>query len=176
MEWLAGHMWLLLLLAAILGLIIGCWICGRREKEDTTDLDAELARLRSRCEECDAQKAKLRSQVLELETELKNIHQAPAPASAPVSVPTFYDSPTDGDPDDLKKIKGVGPKLETLLHSLGVYYFRQIAGWSDAQVAEVDPKLTFKGRIERDDWRGQAKTLADGGETEFGSRYDKGDT
>ncbi len=172
MIWLAGHMWLLLALAALLGLLIGCWICGRREVEDTTDQDVELARLRSHCEECDAAKAKLRAQVMELETALDDMGKAP---TANV-VPTFYDAPTDGDPDDLKKIKGIGPKLEGLLNSLGVYYYHQIAGWNSKQVAEVDAKLTFKGRITRDNWRKQAKTLAKGGETEFSNRYDKGET
>lgn len=170
MVWLVGQMWILLAVAALLGMIIGCWICSRQPKNDGPDLDVEVAKLRSRSEESNAERVKLRARISELETELKTI------AKAQAVVPTFYDSPSDGDPDDLKKIKGVGPKLEELLHSLGVYYYRQIAGWDNAQVAEVDNKLTFKGRILRDDWRSQAKVLADGGETEFGNRYDKGET
>ena len=63
--------------------------------------------------------------------------------------------------DDLKKIKGVGPKLEELLHSLGIYHFGQIAGWGPAEVAWIDSNLEgFSGRVTRDDWVGQAKLLA----------------
>ena len=82
----------------------------------------------------------------------------------------------DGAPDDLKKIKGVGPKLEKLCNDLGVWHFDQIASWSDAEVAWVDSNLEgLKGRITRDDWVGQAKLLAAGGDTEFSKRVDGGD-
>lgn len=75
-----------------------------------------------------------------------------------------------GDADDLKKIKGVGPKLESKLNNLGIYHFAQIAVWTKENVAFVDDKLSFKGRIDRDDWIEQAKILAEGGETEFSKR------
>ncbi|MDU8945873.1 NADH-quinone oxidoreductase subunit NuoE [Ovoidimarina sediminis] len=64
--------------------------------------------------------------------------------------------------DDLKRIKGVGPKLEALLNRLGVYHFDQIADWTEAEVAWVDSNLEgFSGRVSRDDWVGQARTLAE---------------
>ncbi|MEM9045796.1 MAG: NADH-quinone oxidoreductase subunit NuoE [Pseudomonadota bacterium] len=69
-----------------------------------------------------------------------------------------------GDADDLKKIKGVGPKLEAKLHSLGVFHYDQIASWTATEIAWVDNELSFKGRIERDDWISQAKALANGNE------------
>jgi predicted flap endonuclease-1-like 5' DNA nuclease len=154
MGWLIGQMWLLIAASALLGLIIGCWLCSRKKPVENDDQDIELARLRSSIEECQAAKNNLRSQVAELESQLNS-----KPNPAPVTVPTFYDSPDDGDPDDLKKIKGIGPKLETLCHGMGVYYYRQIANWNASQVAEVDQKLSFKGRIDRDDWREQARKL-----------------
>ncbi len=62
--------------------------------------------------------------------------------------------------DDLKLIKGVGPKLEALLNELGVYRFEQIAHFSEAELAWLDEHLsTFKGRPFRDDWPAQAKAL-----------------
>lgn len=67
-----------------------------------------------------------------------------------------------GDPDDLTKIKGVGPKLAETCQSLGVTRFDQISKWSDADIAEVDQYLKFKGRITRDNWVDQAKFLAAG--------------
>jgi NADH-quinone oxidoreductase subunit E len=76
-----------------------------------------------------------------------------------------------GQADDLKKLKGVGPKLEALLNSMGVFHFWQIAGWGAEEVAWVDENLEgFKGRVSRDDWVAQARILADGGETEFSKR------
>lgn len=62
--------------------------------------------------------------------------------------------------DDLKVLSGVGPALEKKLHEAGVTTFAQIAGWSKADVAEMDEKLSFKGRIEREGWIAQAKELA----------------
>jgi len=64
--------------------------------------------------------------------------------------------------DDLKKLSGVGPALEKKLLEAGVTTFAQIASWSDADVAEMDEKLSFKGRIEREGWIEQAKELAKG--------------
>ncbi|MEC3860035.1 endonuclease [Mesobacterium sp. TK19101] len=82
----------------------------------------------------------------------------------------------DGGPDDLKRIKGIGPKLEQLCHELGFYHFDQIADWTADEVAWVDANLKgFKGRVTRDNWVEQAKLLATGGETEFSKRVDKGD-
>ena len=85
--------------------------------------------------------------------------------------PAALDQARDGTPDDLKMIKGVGPKLEGLLHSLGFYHFDQVAGWSPAEIAWVDQNLEgFKGRVIRDDWVAQAKILATGEATEFSKR------
>ena len=68
----------------------------------------------------------------------------------------------DGKADDLKLISGVGPKLEKTLNGLGFWHFSQIAKWKKSDVAIVDDELSFKGRIERDDWIKQAKALAAG--------------
>ncbi|MET0942221.1 MAG: NADH-ubiquinone dehydrogenase [Mesorhizobium sp.] len=65
-------------------------------------------------------------------------------------------------PNDLKLISGIGPKLEKVLNGLGIWTYTQIAGWSREEVAWVDDYLSFKGRIERDDWLEQAAKLADG--------------
>ncbi len=69
-------------------------------------------------------------------------------------------SASEGAKDDLQRIKGVGPKLEDLLNSLGIYYFRQISDFSSTDIAWVDSKLRFKGRIIRDRWVDQAKQLS----------------
>jgi len=59
--------------------------------------------------------------------------------------------------DDLKQLSGVGPALEKKLHEAGVTTFAQIAAWTEADIAEMDEKLSFKGRIEREGWVEQAK-------------------
>lgn len=65
-----------------------------------------------------------------------------------------------GKSDALQTIKGVGPKLERLLHGIGVYYFWQIDEWDRSDVLMVDDLLeVFKGRIERDRWVDQAGLL-----------------
>ncbi|MEM8577666.1 MAG: NADH-quinone oxidoreductase subunit E [Pseudomonadota bacterium] len=88
--------------------------------------------------------------------------------------PATLEGARDGQPDDLKMIKGVGPKLEALLHRLGFFHFDQIASWTEDEIAWVDQNLEgFKGRARRDDWVAQAKTLAEGGTTEFSQRAAK---
>jgi NADH-quinone oxidoreductase subunit E len=65
-------------------------------------------------------------------------------------------------PEDLKVISGIGPKLETLLHKLGIFTLAQIASWSTEDAAKVDQDLQLNGRVLRDDWRGQARRMAEG--------------
>lgn len=95
---------------------------------------------------------------------------ASAPASSDGSGPETLSGARDGKADDLKLLKGVGPKLEQTLNELGFYHFDQVAAWTEDHVAWVDERLKFKGRIERDGWIEQAKILAAGGETEFSKR------
>ncbi len=84
-------------------------------------------------------------------------------ANVPSARPLRLDAPRDGRADDLKLIKGIGPKLEDLCHALGFYHFDQIAAWTPAEVAWVDDNLEgFKGRVSRDGWVAQAKALAAG--------------
>ncbi len=66
-----------------------------------------------------------------------------------------------GDADDLKKISGVGPKLEGVLNEIGVYHFWQVAEWGPTEIEYMDDRLSFKGRIERDDWIKQAGEFAE---------------
>jgi NADH-quinone oxidoreductase subunit E len=83
-----------------------------------------------------------------------------APKAKSGDTPEVLQQARGGKPDDLKKISGVGPKLEGILNGLGIYHYDQIAAWTEADIAWVDARLTFKGRIERDGWTDQAKTLS----------------
>lgn len=65
-------------------------------------------------------------------------------------------------PDDLKQLPGVGPKLEQVLNSLGVWTYDQVAGWSPEEIAYVEDMTGLNGRITADDWLEQAARLASG--------------
>ena len=69
----------------------------------------------------------------------------------------------DGKADDLTRIKGIGPKLSARLNELGIYHFKQIANWSDTEALWVEEFLSFKGRVAREDWISQARSLSANG-------------
>src|SRR5262245_9080242 len=64
-----------------------------------------------------------------------------------------------GEPDDLKQITGITPELEAQLNRLNVLKLEQIAAFSDDDIANVDDTLKLDGRIEKEDWPGQARNL-----------------
>lgn len=86
---------------------------------------------------------------------------AEAPVEAETEAkPELLKKARGGKADDLKLLKGIGPKLEKELNAAGVYHFDQIAGWNAEQVAWADQHLvSFKGRVSRDDWVSQAAKL-----------------
>lgn len=88
--------------------------------------------------------------------------EAPKPAEAPVGA------------NELARIKGLGPKLQALLPTLGVTSLSQIAAWTDEDIDRIDAQLgTFAGRIRRDNWVEQAKFLAAGDTKGFEDRFGK---
>ncbi len=199
-EWgfLLTEIWVLLALAALLGLLAGWIIWGRRSEVniDTSEADglrADLGKCKSDLEACRAKHAEKDAELAKLRAD--NVASLDAARAAAVSAdavdydgdgiieganegvkPSTLDAPRAGGADDLKKIKGVGPKMEKLCNKLGFWHFDQIAAWTTDEVAWVDANLEgFKGRVSRDDWVAQAKLLAAGGETEFSKKVDKGD-
>ena len=103
---------------------------------------------------------------------------AGASKSASAAMPTLNDErrpealaePRENEKDDLKRVSGIGPKIEGVLNKLGIFHFDQIARWNRDNVAWVDGYLSFRGRIDREQWISQAKVLASGGDTQFSSR------
>jgi predicted flap endonuclease-1-like 5' DNA nuclease len=83
-------------------------------------------------------------------------------------------APFGGQPDDLKRIRGIGPQNEGRLHGLGIWHFTQIRAWSEENVKWVGSYLAFAGRIDREKWVDQARELAAGHETEFSRRVAAG--
>jgi NADH-quinone oxidoreductase subunit E len=68
-------------------------------------------------------------------------------------------APAAGLANDLKRISGIGPKLELVLNGRGIFRFADIAALSKADVERLDSELGLAGRVVRDDWIGQAKAL-----------------
>ena len=89
--------------------------------------------------------------------------------------PALLTSPRNGQKDNLTRIKGIGLKIEEALNEIGIYHFDQIAAWDAENIAWADRTLGFPGRAEREQWVAQAKALAAGEETEFSKRVDAGD-
>ena len=87
--------------------------------------------------------------------------QWPAPKSGETTRPTNLLDAPQGEADDLTQISGVGPKLLEKLNANGVYHFWQIREWGPEEIAFMDDQLSFKGRIERDEWISQAAKLAE---------------
>lgn len=220
---LLGEIWVLLLLAALLGLFVGWLIWGRR---GAVQLDSgEADRLRSALDACSAKGRDQAARIAALEAEVTAANAkahdahlaaenaradakaaeeaavrsaapaamaAPLMAAAPVKAeakpaakpkaeakskagakpkvddkapakPKSLKAARGGKPDDLKLIKGIGPKLEILCHKLGFFHFDQIANWTAKEIAWVDENLEgFKGRVTRDEWVAQARDLMNG--------------
>ena len=97
--------------------------------------------------------------------DVRNVADVDAAAAPAGLMPEDFKQPKAMDrpakPADLKAISGIGPKLEKVLNGLGIWTFGQIAAWTPEEIAWVDDYLSFKGRIDRDDWLGQAAALAE---------------
>ena len=147
-------------LALLIGLATAWWIWARREPGAGSVADATPRDL-------SASPAPTPAAVAE---PVAAPVAAPEPAPAPAPAPVALSSETGpniaaavGADDDLRLIKGIGPKLADLCNSLGVRRFDQIAAWGTAEIAEVDQHLgNFRGRIDRDEWVAQARLLAAG--------------
>ena len=197
-EWgfLLTEIWVLLAIAALIGLFAGWIIWGRRSE---VNIDTSVADgLRAKLDTCRAEHGAKDIEIRDLRAQLA---AAPGPAAVAVTSvaeiapesrdydgdgviegkdegvkPMTLAGPREGGADDLKRIKGVGPKMEKLCNSLGFWHFDQIAAWTGDEVAWVDANLDgFSGRVSRDNWVEQAGLLARGEETEFSKRVDKGD-
>lgn len=75
--------------------------------------------------------------------------------------PDALDGPRGGTADALARIKGLGPKIESALHGIGIYHFDQVAAWTPGERQWVNDALKLGGRIDRDDWVAQAAALAE---------------
>lgn len=172
MTYLIAEIAVLLLIAFLIGLLIGWWFFRNRNSGTQTDdsaLQARIARLEAELGECGADKVRLRAELQECRA--ANESQQSFAAAAPLAAQEEARPPAD----DLKRISGIGPILEGKLNAIDVWRFEQIANWTRADIDAFNQRLNFKGRIEREFWVDQAKMLAEGKETDFSKRYDDGE-
>ena len=119
-----------------------------------TQLQRELDETQSRASKLLAELSSLRPAMLELEAARKRITELEA---------RVVELSTSKPRDDLRRIKGIGPKFEQALRDAGVSTFEQIASWSDADIAEIAAKIGARvDRIERDEWVAKARALLAG--------------
>ena len=165
MAELISDNWIFFLLALVIGIAVAWWIFAasrktRIERTDTPSVGegAPARRNQALIDTPPATAAGTGEVPPATPAGLAGAGEAVAAAAEPVKA-----VPASGSADDLKKIKGIGPKLEKLLHSNGVTSYAQIAVWEDAEIDRIDAQLgTFQGRIRRDDWPAQARLLAAG--------------
>lgn len=174
---LISENWIFFLLALAIGIAVAWWIFAASRKTRIERADAAAAG-----EETPAR----RNQAL-IDTPPAAAAASEIPPATPIGMAgageavaaaaqPVHASPEEvtGSADDLKKIKGIGPKLEKLLNSLGVTSYAQIAAWDEAEIDRIDAQLgTFQGRIRRDDWPAQARLLAAGDIAGFENRFGK---
>ncbi|KQU76228.1 NADH-ubiquinone dehydrogenase [Aminobacter sp. DSM 101952] len=133
---------------------------AKRDAASTASLIAEVKTLARKLEKAEAKPAVVAA------TDPMGVEAAGVEAAPAGIQPEDFRQPASIErpeaADDLKAISGIGPKLEQVLNGLGIWTYGQIAGWTPEEVAWANDYLGFKGRIGRDDWIGQAVTLAGG--------------
>ena len=98
----------------------------------------------------------------------------PPPKPSPVALPPQAPTAAPAATNDLARIKGLGPKLQTMLPTLGITTLTQIAAWDEAEIDRIDAQLgVFVGRIRKDSWVDQAKFLSDGDVAGFEGKFGK---
>ncbi len=139
--------------------------------------DEEAAAAKEAAEKAAAQaEAENKQKAEEENISTKNDSMAEEEVATDASAPEgLLDAPRNGKKDNLTRIKGIGVKIDQALNGIGIWHFDQIAAWTEENMAWADRELAFPGRAKRDDWVGQAKLLAEGKETEFSKRVDKGE-
>lgn len=132
-------------------------------EESRKQYEADAHRYRQQYDESESESETLRLKLGDIRERLAYMEQEHAvtrDAMNGASVAPAVDPATDQPGDDLTEIVGVGKVFESMLHRLGIYYFRQVAASSAAELARLSSEFRdVRGRIEKDDWVGQAKEL-----------------
>jgi predicted flap endonuclease-1-like 5' DNA nuclease len=140
--------------------------CLQSMETSRKQYEEDAKRYRVQYEEAEKLSDTLRMQLGNIEENFRELQGARddsrIAAESNGSTPLFGLSEPEGEADDLTEIVGIGKVFEEMLHDLGIYHFRQIAAFGADDIAHINSALKeFKGRIEHDDWVGQARELHD---------------
>ncbi len=143
--------------------------CLKSMESSRKQYEADALRYRNQIETTEKESDTLRFKIGDIQKNWEEMHQAQKAVkmsgngkvnAANKSQPFFGLKKPDGEKDDLTQIIGIGKAFERTLHDLGIFHFRQIAAFGPAEIARINSELKeFKGRIEHDDWIGQAREL-----------------
>ena len=138
--------------------------CLKSMESSLKQHENDALRYRNQYEQSEQESETLRFKIGDIEKNWQEMQQdratANKSANGKAKPSTFGLSKPEGDVDDLTEIIGIGKVFERTLHDLGVYHFRQIAAFGPVEIARINTELKeFKGRVEHDDWIGQAKDL-----------------
>ncbi|KTE24718.1 MULTISPECIES: hypothetical protein [unclassified Sphingopyxis] len=188
MVWLQEN-WIIAVVGLVVAVVLLWWLFGRNKAEE---IETPIAPSDEPKKPLEAVKPEI---IAAEPARFKPKEPAPAPVAAPPPPPPPVPEPVAETPpapeptrepqpapepapapaakaDNLQLLKGVGPKMVALLNGLGVTRFQQIADWTDADVAAIDPQLgAFQGRIARDAIVDQAGYLARGDKAGFEAKY-----
>ena len=143
--------------------------CLKSMESSRKQYEADALRYRNQIETTEKESDTLRFKIGDIQKNWEVMHQAQKAVkksgngkvkAANNAQPFFGLKKPDGEKDDLTQIIGIGKVFERTLHDLGIFHFRQIAAFGPAEIARINSELKeFKGRIEHDDWIGQAREL-----------------
>jgi len=143
--------------------------CLKSMESSRKQYEADALRYRNQIEQSEKESDTLRFKIGDIQKNWEEMHQAQQEIKksgngkdkAPNNSASMFGlKKPDGEEDDLTQIIGIGKVFERTLHDLGIFHFRQIASFGPAEIARINSELKeFKGRIEYDDWIGQAKEL-----------------
>ena len=143
--------------------------CLKSMESSRKQYEADALRYRDQIETTEKESDTLRFKIGDIQKNWEEMHQAQKSVkksgngkikATNNAQPLFGLKKPDGEKDDLTQIIGIGKVFERTLHDLGIFHFRQIAAFGPAEIARINSELKeFKGRIEHDDWIGQAREL-----------------
>jgi predicted flap endonuclease-1-like 5' DNA nuclease len=181
MLYLFIQTWIWILAAGFFGLFIGWLIWGRSVHKKSLSYERSEKASQEQSHNYEGAESTNREDIAVTGDDLNETADR---YREPPSTPTIFNdepkaderpdtlSSPQGEPDDLKRIRGIGPVIEKKLYDVGIFHFHQIAAFSDQNIRWIDNNLAFPGRVNREQWVSQAKLLEMGVGTEFSDRYD----
>ena len=155
---IAAKILICLIISALLGAIIG-YILGRIQKCEKMKKTKKVKRKRKK-DLFDYDQIQSSSQdLLHKEVSVNRPDAIIKPKISKGIKPIAYPVPKNGVADDLKKIQGIGIKVENALYEIGIFHYSQIAQWSNENIKWIEDYLDSEGRVKRENWIFQAKAL-----------------